>query len=251
MIKIATWNVNSIRARIGRVTSWLKRNQPDVLCLQEIKATNDTFPWSDIEEAGYKATIYGQASYNGVAIVHKHDAEGVGEGLDREARYIEATIQGVRIINVYVPQGRSLADKAFLYKNEWLNNLMNRLGNSSSETAVCGDFNIAPQSIDIAHPAESKAETLRVPEIRKYFEGILEMGYVDLFRKYNKGPGHYTFWEYRTDAFSWNDGYRIDHILVNEQLAHKSVNCWVDYGERGNNHVEKASDHAPVIARFR
>ncbi len=250
MLTIATWNVNSVRARLERVTNWLHEHQPDLLCLQEIKATEDTFPWEPIQALGYDVTVHGQPTYNGVALVHRSAAIDVERGLDNEARVIAATIERIRVINVYVPNGQKVGSAKHQYKLQWLDKLHAFVAAQIDEyqdLLLAGDLNVAPADIDAAHPEMWSDSVLCDPLAREKLAGIAGLGLTDVLRNHLPGPGVYTWWDYRTSGFDWNDGLRIDHILATPGLASRAVSAWVDVAERG---ADQPSDHAPVLVRM-
>lgn len=250
-IKIVTWNVNSARARLGRLTGFLEAHQPDVVCLQEIKATKDTYPFEALKALGYESAIFGQPSYNGVAILSRTEATDIDCGLDEQARVIAATLFGIRFVNVYVPNGGQVGSDKHTYKLRWLDALDAFLAGQRArhgDFVILGDFNVAPAALDAAHPDAWEASVLCEPRTRARLAGLTQrFELVDLLRKHAEGPGVYTWWDYRTDGFRWNDGLRIDLILATPALAGSCVNAWVDVAERGK---EKPSDHAPVLARL-
>ncbi len=250
-VKIVTWNVNSARARLGRLTTFLEAHKPDVACLQEIKATDGTFPFDALEAMGYKAAIFGQPSYNGVAILSRKEAIDIDCGLDEQARVIAATACGIRFVNVYVPNGGQVGSDKHEYKLRWLRELEAFLADQQArhgDFVVLGDFNVAPAALDAAHPEDWTASVLCEPRTRERLADLEQrFNLVDLLRQHAEGAGVYTWWDYRTDGFRWNDGLRIDHILATPTLAESCVHAWVDVAERGN---ERPSDHAPVLARL-
>lgn len=254
IMKLVTWNVNSIRAREERLVALLDRHAPDVVCLQELKTTTEAFPYETVEKAGYVAAVYGQKTYNGVAILSKKPLDEVLVGWpngpeEAQARLIAATWEGVRIVCVYVPNGKSVGTEAWAYKLDWLKRLKTYLGRKEWKgmpMAVCGDFNIAPGDADVAFPEQWSESVLCHPEGRTVY-GDLAKGWVDLLRRHHEPPGPYTWWDYRQLAFPKGDGLRIDHILVTPDLAERSEDARVDRDERKG---AKPSDHAPVLGVF-
>lgn len=250
-VKIVTWNVNSARARLVRILDFLERHSPDVVCLQEIKATQETFPYSEIEEAGYQAFIHGQPSYNGVAILARGMVDEIRTGLDNEARVIAGSVHNLRIVNIYVPNGRRIGMPKHAYKLRWLDRLrkfLNAEREKHKEFILTGDFNIAFDDLDVAHPDSWRDSVLCDPAARKKLDTFMnQFALSDLLRKHAKGPGVYTWWDFRTRGFEWNDGVRIDHILATPKLSKLSRNSWVDVEERD---LERPSDHAPVLTRL-
>ena len=250
-VKCVTWNVNSIRARLHRVTAFLKAHQPDVVCLQELKCTADVFPYLPIREMGYQAALYGQPTYNGVAILAREMPENVHVGLDNQARVIAGTTLGVRWINLYVPNGQKVGSDKYEYKLRWLAELESFLADQEEiapEYVLMGDFNVVLDELDTAHPERWEGKIPVDPSTRERLKVIQDRWkLVDILRKHAPGPGVFTWWDFRTRGFEWNDGIRIDHILATPGLAERSLHAWVDVEERGK---EKPSDHAPVLARF-
>ncbi len=250
-IKLVTWNVNSARARLVRILDFLERHNPDIVCLQEIKATQETFPFSAIKEAGYQSFIHGQPSYNGVAILARETVENVRTGLDNEARVISGSVHNLRIINVYVPNGRRIGMPKHAYKLRWLDTLhkfMSVETEDYKDFILTGDFNVAFDDLDVAHPDNWRDSVLCDPAAREKLNLLVEQfSLSDLLRKYARGPGIYTWWDFRTRGFEWNDGVRIDHILATPNISELSSNAWVDLEERD---LERPSDHAPVLMRL-
>jgi len=250
-IKLVTWNINGIRARLDRVLAFLDVHQPDILCVQELKSAHETFPYMDIQETGYSATIHGQRSWNGVAFFTRAPPEDVRVGLDAEARVIAGTVCGVRVVNVYVPNGQKIGSEKHAYKLDWLNQLSTFLDQEReqhTDFVLTGDFNVAPESLDVAHPEEWTGKILSDPAARARLQAISQrFRLVDLHRLHAPGPGVYTWWDYRSGSFEWNDGVRIDHILATPGLTRRCTYAWVDLTERGR---ERPSDHAPVLTRL-
>lgn len=256
VMKIATWNVNSINVRIPQLVAWLGRAQPDVVCLQETKTLDENFPEVVLREAGYEAVFMGQKSYNGVAILSKLPISDVQKNFlddDDEAqkRLIAATVGGIRIVNTYIPNGSELWSDKFKFKLDWLQRLR-RLFDDNCDTAsdvlLCGDFNVAPEEMDVWNTAvfEGKLHFSR-PE-RAAITFVKQWGFTDLFRKMNGDVREFSWWDYRAGAWQRNHGLRIDHIWVSASLAEKCTACWID---RSTRELEKPSDHAPVIAEFK
>lgn len=247
-MKIASWNVNSIRSRLPLVVDWLKRTQIDVLCLQELKCQNEQFPYEAIKDAGYEALVHGQKAYNGVAILSKKPMTEIGRTIgDDQSRYIEADINGMRIINVYAPNGNPLGTPKFEYKLDWLERLYKRAQKLLKDEVpflITGDINIIPEPIDAAHPERWKNDALFQPEPRAIYRRFLNLGLTDALRMHHPEAGVYTFWDYLANSWVHDNGIRIDHFLLSPQLADKCADCFVDRDERGR---EKASDHAPIV----
>ena len=255
-MKLATWNVNSITARLPLVLKWLEAASPDVLCLQELKCLDEKFPAEEFAELGYNSAVFGQRTYNGVAILSREACEDVQRGFpdDEEgahARLIAATIKGVRVVNVYVPNGQFVGSDKYRFKLEWMRRLR-RFFDESYETKervlLCGDFNVAPEERDVHDPAQWEGHILFSKRERAALENIREWGFTDAFRLHTEEGGHYSWWDYRQGAFRRNNGLRIDHIWVSESLAKRCEECWIDKEPRT---WERPSDHTPVVARFR
>ena len=250
-LKYATWNVNSVRARIDRVTAFLEAHRPDLVGIQELKCTDEKFPYAPLKSLGYHIELFGQPTYNGVALLSAAPITDVDTGLDKEARVIAGTAFGTRWINVYVPNGQRIGSEKYDYKLRWLKKLepfLQRQKERFGDFVLMGDFNIIQDDLDVAHPDEWKKAVICDPVTRELVHGIRErLGLDDILRKHAPGPGVYTWWDYRTRGFSWNDGIRIDHIFLTEGLVERSVHAWVDIQERAQ---EKPSDHAPVLARL-
>jgi exodeoxyribonuclease III len=257
-MRIASWNVNSIRSRLDQLTAWLARSAPDVVCMQETKVEDAVFPHEALAEVGYRAVTFGQKTYNGVAIAARLGLaiEDVQRGLDDDApdaqrRFIAATIEGVRVIDVYVPNGQAVGAPAFAYKLEWFERLRRTLEahcTPQQEILLCGDFNVAPESIDVYDPKKWAGSVLVSPEERAALSNLLTFGLVDVFRDLHKGePGLYSWWDYRMGAFRKNHGLRIDLALVTPALAARCKGAIIDKRPR---ELERPSDHAPVIVEL-
>ncbi len=256
-MKIATWNVNSIRTRLEQLGAWLSRVAPDVVCLQETKVEDTRFPVDAIGEAGYKAIFTGQKTYNGVAILTRFGlvAEDPklnldGDDDDAPRRAIACTVDGVRIVGVYVPNGQAVGTPAFDYKLGWFRRLKAELAAHASaggDLIVCGDFNVAPDPIDVYDPSKWEGHVLFHPDERAALRDLMDLGLVDLVRAKNVNPGIYTWWDYRMGQFRRNQGLRIDHALATRSLADKCTSAVVDRRPR---ELDKPSDHAPVVVEF-
>ncbi|UUX50086.1 exodeoxyribonuclease III [Nisaea acidiphila] len=250
-MKVATWNVNSIKARLPNVLDWLDGFQPDVALLQETKTIDENFPRLEIEERGYKVLIHGQKSYNGVAILSKHPIEDPliglpGDDADEQARYAEGTINGIRFATIYLPNGNPVETEKFPYKLGWMKRLKARAGELlASETPVvlAGDYNVIPTDVDVHDPEAWASDALCQPESRAAFREILHLGYVDAYRVYNTAPHRYSFWDYQGGAWQNDHGVRIDHLLLSPQAADRLSASGIDSAPRGK---PKASDHTPV-----
>jgi len=254
-MKIATWNVNSINVRIPQLIGWLREAEPDVLCVQETKCTDDNFPEVVLAEAGYKAAFHGEKSYNGVAILSKHEISDVRLGFDHDdaesqKRLIAGTVKGVRIVNTYFPNGQALDSDKFVFKLDWiqhLRNLFDECYSTGEKVLLCGDFNVAPDPADVWNPGAWEGHIhFSLPE-RAALTYVKQWGFVDAFRKKNGDVKAFSWWDYRAGAFQKNHGLRIDHIWVSEPLANTLKDSWIDSSPR---ELEKPSDHTPVVAEF-
>jgi exodeoxyribonuclease III len=251
IIKVASWNVNSIRARLTHVTEWLKAQQPDVLFLQELKGP--IFPTEIFTELGYVSAAVTQKAYNGVAILSRSPIETVctalvGNDADSHARFLEVMIQGIRMVNIYLPNGNPIGTEKFDYKLAWMDRLMQQMSvwiKSGTPTLVAGDFNVIPEDIDCHKPASWVRDALFQPEPRARYRSMLELGYIDAFRSLHPGEiGQFTFWDYFRQAFEHNRGIRIDHFLLSPSLAPRLRSCHIDKGPRQQ---DKPSDHTPIL----
>ena len=254
--KIATFNVNGIRSREHVVMSWIERNRPDVLCLQEIKCQDSEFPVDSLREAGYEASVCGQKSFHGVAILSLRKPEevrrGFGDGVpDTEARLIAAKIDGIWIFNTYVPQGRSPDHPAFQTKLDFfarLKSLFQREFTPSDPIIWTGDINVAPEEIDVFSPRRMDGKIGFHPLERQALAEVASWGFIDLFRKHHPDVRQFTFWDYRLpESFHRNLGWRLDHIRATEPIAKASIDCQVDADPRGQ---PNPSDHTPVWAEI-
>jgi len=250
-MKIVTWNVNSVRSRIEHVCAFLKAHSPDVLLMQEIKAMAGTFPFETLEDLGYNIAIYEQKSYNGVAILSKRPLEDVRRGIpgnedDPQARYIEAVTGNIRVASLYVPNGQDMGTEKYVYKLAFLKKLQEHLKTLLSYNEVLivgGDYNIAPQDLDIYDPIPYEGHIFITPSERAAFREIINLGMVDAYRTLHPQSPGYTWWNYRQGSFQKNQGVRIDHLLLSPQAADRLQACEVDSSFRG---LERPSDHAPV-----
>ena len=250
-MKVATWNVNSIRARLPNVLTWLNENPLDVLLLQEIKCVEDNFPFSEFENIGYNVLVNGQKSYNGVAILSKSAPENViynlpGNDHDIQRRYIEAKIEGVVFGCIYLPNGNPINTEKFLYKLRWMEILRKHAQNLLMQEVpviLGGDFNIIPTDEDVHDPLAWKEDALCLYEARQRFREIINLGYTDAFRIFNTNSNNYTFWDYQGGAWQNDYGIRIDHFLLSAQAADICTLCKIDSSPRGR---PKASDHTPI-----
>jgi exodeoxyribonuclease-3 len=254
-MKLATWNVNSIRAREERLLRWLSAHQPDALCLQELKVTDDAFPMLAIRSLGYHAAVHGQKTYNGVAVLSRSEPQEVERGFgdggdDAQARLVSARVGGVHVVSAYVPNGQEVGSDKWAYKMEWMRRLRAWLDRRFARTdlvALCGDFNVAPEARDVCDPAAWERSVLFHPEARAALEHVRGWGLVDAFRLHHEAPGFYSWWDYRMLAFPKGRGLRIDHVLLSEPLAAKCTAARIDRDERKG---KQPSDHAPVVVEL-
>jgi len=262
-VRIATWNVNSLRIRLDQVLAWLAEESPDVLCLQETKVSDDLFPWQPIEALGYRAVFSGQKAYNGVAILSRlpledlrigfdgllsDDAE--AEGLADQKRVISALIDGIRVVNLYVPNGASLKSPKYAYKLEWLACLeraLEALRCQGDPLVVVGDFNIALEDRDIHSPERLSGGIMASEAERQALRQALGPELRDVFRVFEPASGHWSWWDYRSGAWETGRGWRIDHIYFDDQLLDFATGCVIHQRLRGN---PQPSDHAPVVAHL-
>ena len=253
-MRVASWNVNSIRVRLPQVLEWLRTRRPDVLGLQETKVPDDGFPAEALAEAGYRAVWHGQKTYNGVALLTRTAPTDVVRGLtdyaDDQRRVVGATVGGVRIYNVYAPNGQAVGSDKYAYKLEWFAALRAQLAREFERHAallVMGDFNVAPEDRDVHDPAAWKGSVLVSPQERAALASITGLGLSDSFRLFEQPEGSFSWWDYRAAAFRRNRGLRIDLQLVSECLARSCRQATVDREPRG---WDRPSDHAPVWAEF-
>ncbi|MCX7645035.1 MAG: exodeoxyribonuclease III [Rhodobacteraceae bacterium] len=257
-MKIATFNINGVRARFGILCEWLERARPDVALLQEIKSTDEGFPRAEIEDLGYRVETHGQKSFNGVAILSRLPMEDVTRGLpggegDDQARWIEATVTGsraVRLCCLYLPNGNPAPGPKFDYKLAWMERMRARvraLIATEAPVVFGGDYNVIPQAEDARRPEAWAQDALFLPESRRAFRRLLHLGLTDAFRATTAEPGHYTFWDYQGGAFERDDGIRIDHLLLTPQAADLLSGAWIEKELRAG---ERPSDHVPVWAEL-
>ncbi len=254
-MKIATFNINGIKARAAALGDWLDEAQPDVAVLQEIKSVDEAFPREIIEDRGYNLETHGQKSFNGVAILSKLPLEDVNRGLpgddsDEQARWIEATVVGdraaVRVCGLYLPNGNPAPGPKYDYKLSWMARMEQRaetLLALEMPAIMAGDYNVIPQDEDAARPEVWQDDALARPETRAAYRRLLGLGYTEAFRARNLSPGHYSFWDYQAGAWDRNDGIRIDHLLLTPEAADLLRDCQIDRDVRGR---QKPSDHVPV-----
>ena len=254
-MKIATWNVNSLNIRMPQLAPWVQEAQPDVLCLQETKCVDENFPVESLRELGYEAAFIGQKSYNGVAILSRRPLESP-ESVDfcadnPQARHIAATIDGIRIVNLYVPNGKAIGAPHFAYKLSWLDRLHAHVQADTSPDAdviVTGDFNIAPEDRDVYDPAKFVGATHVSRPERDRLQTLVDWGLVDLFRRQHPDAGSvYSWWDYRAGDFHQGRGMRIDLLMCTPSVVERSEWCVIDRNARKG---KQPSDHAPVIADF-
>lgn len=250
---VATWNVNSIRARRQHLLDWLAREQPDFLCLQELKAPDNEFPAMDVEAAGYHVTTFGQKTYNGVAIISRNPPvmceKGMGDG-DPQARLLTCRFPEITVISAYFPNGSEPDSDKYRYKQLWLERFIEWLAGrllSFGPTIVCGDFNIAPTAMDVGIESEWEGSVVYNPQMRQAFLDLKAVGLVDVFRRLNPESSEFSWWDYRMNAFRRNLGLRLDYIMATPELADSALTARIDRAERSR---ERPSDHAPVIASF-
>jgi exodeoxyribonuclease-3 len=253
-MKLATWNVNSLKVRLAQVLDFLAAHRPDALCLQETKSEDANFPLREIQAAGYGAWFTGQKTYNGVAILSPTVAKDVSVGIpnfdDTQKRVIAATFNGVRIVCVYVPNGESVESDKYRYKLDWLARLHGWLQDELSKypsLALLGDYNIAPEDRDVHDPRVWQGKVLFSEPEKAAFRELVALGLADSFRLFDQPEKSYTWWDYRMNGFKRDLGLRIDHILLSDALAKRCKSCSIDRAMRAN---ERPSDHAPVITEI-
>lgn len=253
-MKIATWNINGVKARIETVLGWLADTKPDVALFQEIKSVDDAFPRQLFEDAGYRVETHGQKGFNGVAILSRLPLEDVTRGLpgddtDEQARWIEGTVIGdraIRVVSLYLPNGNPAPGPKYDYKLAWMARMQDRaaaLLAQEQPVVFGGDYNVIPQAEDAKRPDAWRQDALFLPETRAAFRRLTHLGLTEAFRAVTRGPGHYSFWDYQAGAWDRNDGIRIDHHLLSPQAADLMRACWIEKDVRGR---EKPSDHVPV-----
>lgn len=259
-MKIATWNVNSVRARITNILDWLKMAAPDVLLMQEIKCETEAFPSMEFQALGYNCHAFGQKSYNGVAILSRHPVTDIADGLplynltgeDAQARYLEATVQGIRLCNLYLPNGNPVDSDKYPYKLMWMERLRKRAAELmmiEGPVIFAGDFNIIPDAIDVYDPKAWACDALFHPRSRAAYQRIVALGYTEAFRVLHPTQKQaYTFWDYQAGAWPRNNGLRIDHLLLSPEAADRLVACEIDTTPRG---FDKSSDHTPVLLEMK
>ena len=254
-MQLATWNVNSARARLPRILDWLATRSPDVVCLQEIKCIDEAFPREEIEDLGYQIETYGQKTYNGVAILSKRPMESLvrgfpGDPVDEEKRVIGATIDDLMLLNLYVMNGKTVGSDKYERKLKWLDQLAEFVAENypmTEKVVLTGDFNITFDDRDVHDPEAWHERILCSTPEREALAKLMAPGLHDAFRKFNEEAGHYTWWDFRTRGFQRGNGLRIDHFLVSDPALESCTGVEIDTEERGQ---AKPSDHAPVIATF-
>ncbi len=257
-MKIATWNVNSINARLERVVEWFEEASPDVACLQELKCVDEKFPAEAFERLGYNVAVHGQKTYNGVAMLSKTPLEDVRKGLpgddsDDQARYLEAVVSGekpFRVASIYLPNGNPLGTEKFGYKLGWMKRLeahAKELLTYEEPLALAGDYNVIPDPADADDPKSWEGDALFSKEAREAFRALKNLGLTDAYMEVDGAPGGYTFWDYQAGAWQRNHGIRIDHLLLSPQAADRLKSVEIHKDTRAK---EKPSDHVPVVAEF-
>lgn len=252
---IATWNVNSLTVRLEHLVAWMKNTVPDVVCLQETKIVDAKFPVQAFTEIGYESVFFGEKTYNGVAIISNRPIGCVQKGFAHESedaskRFIEAEIDGIKILNTYIPNGQSLDSDKFVYKLSWLAALKEHISKSHSPASPIiwvGDFNVAPEDIDIYDPQAMAGQIMCSSREREALEDLQKWGFVDAFRLNENRGGYYSWWDYRMAAFRRNMGFRIDHIWITNCLVKGCRRVWIDKEPRK---LERPSDHTPVVAEI-
>jgi len=255
-LKLATWNVNSIAARLPLVLRWIAEAQPDVLCMQEIKCTDDRFPADEFAALGYESAVYGQRTYNGVAIVSRATCSDVrrgfpGDGADAHARLLAGTVDGVHVVNVYIPNGQAVGTDKYAFKLDWMRRLREFFDahyKTGQQVLLCGDFNVAPEDRDVHNPKLWENRVLFSEPEREALQGIKDWGFVDAFRLHNDEPKQYSWWDYRSGSFKRNLGLRIDHIWTSKRLGERTTAAAIDKAPRA---WERPSDHAPVMVEWK
>jgi exodeoxyribonuclease-3 len=253
-MKLATWNVNSLKVRLPHLLDWLAKHAPDVVCLQETKTEDPKFPAAEIESAGYKVAFSGQKTYNGVAILARAPLAAVQAGIpgfeDEQKRVVAATVGDVRVVCAYVPNGQAVGSDKYEYKLKWLRAFADWLREELARNprlAVLGDYNVAPEDRDVHDPKLWEGQVLCSEDERAAFRRLLDLGLRDSFRLFEQPAKAFTWWDYRMNQFKRNMGLRIDHILVSPALAAQCAACTIDLEPR---RLERPSDHAPVVAEI-
>jgi exodeoxyribonuclease-3 len=254
-MKIATWNINGVKARLESAFTYLHQERPDVICLQEIKSVDENFPAGAFEDLGYNVATHGQKGFNGVAILSKQPLDEVtprlpGDDKDDQARFIEATVSvpagSLKVASIYLPNGNPIGTEKFSYKLAWMKRLAQHARSLLAEEmplVLAGDYNVIPEPADAKRPEAWTGDALYQPESRAMFRALMNNGFTDAARQCHPAPGIYTFWDYQAGAFQKNNGIRIDHLLLSPQAADRLVSAGIDRFTRG---WEKPSDHVPV-----
>lgn len=254
-MKIATWNINGVKARLESALTYLHQERPDVICLQEIKSVDENFPAGAFEDLGYNVATHGQKGFNGVAILSKQPLDEVtprlpGDDKDDQARFIEATVSvptgSLKVASIYLPNGNPIGTEKFSYKLSWMKRLAQHARSLLAEEiplVLAGDYNVIPEPADAKRPEAWTGDALYQPESRAMFRALMNNGFTDAARQCHPAPGIYTFWDYQAGAFQKNNGIRIDHLLLSPQAADRLVSAGIDRFTRG---WEKPSDHVPV-----
>jgi exodeoxyribonuclease-3 len=252
---VASWNVNSVNARVERLLAFLDRTKPDVLCLQELKCVDEKFPYDAVKAAGYHAVVHGQKTYNGVAVLSRAEPEPLGAGFrdgagEADSRLVGARVRGVNVFSAYIPNGQSVGAPKYAYKLEWLRRLRGFLDarhNPDERLVLAGDFNVAPTELDVRKPEAWRGQVLFSEPEQAGLKHVCDFGLFDTFRLHHDDGGHYSWWDYRQLSFPRNDGLRIDFIFATPPLAKLCDKAWIDRDERKG---DKPSDHAPCFAQF-
>ena len=254
MFKIATWNVNSIKVRLPHILTWIEKERPDVLALQETKSIDENFPVDAIKEAGYQVSFTGQKTYNGVATISKFPITTISKSIpnynDEQKRVLAINTSNIIVLNIYVPNGSEVNSEKYTYKLKWLSKLhpfIKMLQKENSRLIILGDLNIAPEDRDVHDPEEWKGCVLVSENERNEFKKILSNDMTDCFRIFNSGDGHFSWWDYRAASFRRNRGVRIDHILASNIMSESCKACYIDKTPR---ELERPSDHTPVVGEF-
>ena len=254
-MRIATWNINSIKQRMDNLTAWLSERRPDIVCLQETKCIDDAFPREPLQELGYNVAVHGQKAFNGVAILSRFPLDEVtarlpGDNEDDHARFLEAVVStsrgALRLASVYLPNGNPPDTDKYTYKIRWMDRLIHYAHERlqlEEPLIMAGDFNVIPSELDARHPARWAGDALFLPRTREKFRALSNLGLTDAVRATSEGPGPFTFWDYQAGAWQRNDGIRIDHLLLSPQAADRLTATGVDKHVRA---WEKPSDHVPV-----
>jgi len=250
-MKIATFNINGIKARLPALLDWLRSANPDVVCLQEIKSVDDGFPRQPFTDLGYHVETHGQKAFNGVAILSRRSMSHVTRGLpgdptDEQARWIEALVDGVHICGLYLPNGNPAPGPKYDYKLAWMARMQTRVAAllaTEQPLVICGDYNVIPQAEDAAKPENWTTDALYLPQTRAAYQRLCNLGLTDAFRATDPRPGQYSFWDFQAGAWERNNGIRIDHLLLSPQAADRLTGSGIDKAVRG---LDKPSDHVPV-----